>query len=418
MADSDYSPVLSPEEEELGQRRFLAASPLIPGVGRAGVSAPPNMPAQQPSAPEGFAPVTPSVAPPAPPQWQDYAPVQPKSKAGRIGMDIADVASLGHVPAFREAMAQRNFENATAAHNMEFNEGLQARQEQRAAETAQSEEQLREAQAGALKGTHPVFDPNTGQIAYLGDKDYAAYLNAQTRAGATEGAAATRAGATTGAAKINADERLEAVKQQGQQAMDRLEKSDVFKQWQTEQDNRTKEDIARIAASKAPAALTSMAEYARGGLTSLDTASDLMDQLESEGAMGESWAQNKIEDWIFGKGAVDPTLPPEVRQQIGQLRMALQLASGALTRAHSGRSAGQMYEDISRMMGPGQDWNALRGTIDAVNKTLTGYADAATPQNINSLQTPVNPSVPGTPPAGGDPLAGAIANYQQSKKGK
>jgi hypothetical protein len=193
------------------------------------------------------------------------------------------------------------------------------------------------------------------------------------------------------------------------QNMDQFRSTDAYRHWKENQDNRTKEDLAnkRLAVTqqgqertqdKAPAAMMQSAVFAQGGLSTLNDARAAMDRLQQAGVMG-SLPANTIEDWIFGKGLVDPTLPPAVRNDIGKLRSAMQLTSSATMRAHTGRSSREIYNDFKQSLSPGQDWDALKGAMEETGGILTQYANAASDANIHAIRGGTN--VPARPGGGG-----------------
>lgn len=177
--------------------------------------------------------------------------------------------------------------------------------------------------------------------------------------------------------------------------------TDAYRKWATNLNNDTKNRIANLTQDKAPATMMQTAQFAQGGLTSLDDASQLMDRLEQSGVLG-SLPANKVEDWIFGKGLVDPTLDPQTRRDIGQLRSAMDLAGSAMLRAHTGRTSKEIYDDFKGMLGVGQDWSALRGAMDESRKLLGEYAGAASDVNIKNIRSGGTSSPP-PPPTKGAP---------------
>lgn len=195
---------------------------------------------------------------------------------------------------------------------------------------------------------------------------------------------------------------------------EQFQKTDQYRRWKANLDNDTRMKVASITANKAPAATVESAIYAQGGNKSLNDAKSLMSALQAKGVMG-SLPANWIENWIFGKGAVDPNLDPETRGQIGQLRAALELSGSAMLRAHTGRTSQQIYEDFKNMLGPGQDWSALGGAIDESQGMLQHYVDAASNQHISDLRSGAS----STPAAGGPkPIPqGAVSGTMNGKKG-
>jgi len=175
-----------------------------------------------------------------------------------------------------------------------------------------------------------------------------------------------------------------------------------FRQWKEKLDVDTRLRIAAMMQGRAPANILTIATFAQGGLTQLQDAKAAMQRLEQRGVMGQNWAVNKVEDWVFGAGAVDPNLDPETRRDIGILRSSLGYTSSATMRAHTGRSSQEMYQDFKRSLGPGQDWNALQGAIQQTDTLLGEYVNAASNANIMRMRTGGGPAAP-TPPAGGTP---------------
>ena len=179
---------------------------------------------------------------------------------------------------------------------------------------------------------------------------------------------------TQGRSTANLEERIRQFKQ-----------TDDYRKWKENLDIQTKKDIAAMQQSKAPAAMMQTAEFASGGLKALDDATAAMQRLQARGVMGTLPA-NKVEDWIFKKGLVDPSLDAETRRDIGVLRSSMELAGSAMLRAHTGRTSKEIYDDFKGMLGVGQDWSALRGAMDESRGMLQGYADSATDTNIKKIR--------------------------------
>lgn len=188
---------------------------------------------------------------------------------------------------------------------------------------------------------------------------------------------------------------------QGQQNIDNklleFRQTDDYRRWKDQQDNATKVGIARLNAStrmattganqdKAPAAVMQTAIFSKGGLERLQDADSAMSRLQAKGVLGSSVAQNKVEDWIFGKGMVDPSLDPQTRQDIGKVRAALGYTSSAAMRAHTGRTSQEIYNDFKARLGANQDWSALKGAMDETKSMLTDYALSASDASIRSLR--------------------------------
>lgn len=173
--------------------------------------------------------------------------------------------------------------------------------------------------------------------------------------------------------------------------------TDQYRRWKAQMDNDTRERIAQMrlqaTTNKAPAAMMQTAVFAKGGLERIADAEAEMSKLEASGVMG-SLPGNKVEDWIFGKGLVDPSLPPDVRQSIGKMRAALGYTSSAAMRAHTGRTSREIYDDFKTRLGAGQDWSALRGAIDETRGMLSDYATSASDENVRAIRSGTNIAAP------------------------
>jgi hypothetical protein len=163
--------------------------------------------------------------------------------------------------------------------------------------------------------------------------------------------------------------------------------TDEYKKWKTKLDNETKIKVADLTASKAPAAMLQTSSFADGALTMLNDADSAMKRLEAKGVFASNVAQNKAENWIFGKGLVDPSLDAETRKDIGTMRAAMGYTSTAAMRAHTGRTSREIYDDFKQRLGAGQDWSALRGAMDETRTLMTHYRDAATNANIKRIRS-------------------------------
>jgi hypothetical protein len=196
-------------------------------------------------------------------------------------------------------------------------------------------------------------------------------------------------------------------------ALDQFRVTDQYRKWKEQLDIDTRTRIAQMhldaTVNKAPAAMMQTAVFSKGGLERIQDAETAMSDLEAKGVMG-SLPANKVQDWIFGKGLVDPSLPPDVRKEIGQLRAALGYTSSAAMRAHTGRTSQEIYEDFKTRLGPGQDWSALRGAIDETKGMLTDYAQSASDANIRSIRSGNN--IPPPPGGGGKTVTMKAPNGQ------
>jgi hypothetical protein len=171
----------------------------------------------------------------------------------------------------------------------------------------------------------------------------------------------------------------------------RQDKLSMFKQtqqyrvWKENQDTQTKLQVANMNQDKAPAAIMQTAAFAQSGMNRLQDAKAALAGLEQRGILG-SVPANKMEDWIFGKGLVDPSLSPQDKTDIGRLRAALTYTSSAAMRAHTGRSSREIYDDFKRTMGLNQSSEALKGAVGETESMLNDYATGATDQAIRVLR--------------------------------
>jgi hypothetical protein len=227
-------------------------------------------------------------------------------------------------------------------------------------------------------------------------------------------------GAQQTGAEQRAQESIAAANQRfatGQQnKLDMFKQTQQYQIWKAKLDNDTKLRVAALTQSKAPAAIMQTAEFATGGLNLLADARTALEDLKSRGVLG-SVTSDKLEDWIFGKGLVDPNLDPQTRREIGQLRSALGYTSSAAMRAHTGRTSMEIYDDFKRGLGLGQGIDALEGTMDETEKMLGQYSQAASDENIMRMRQGIGPQnvpPPNAPPAGagaGAPSADPFAQF-------
>lgn len=164
-----------------------------------------------------------------------------------------------------------------------------------------------------------------------------------------------------------------------------FQQTDEYRRFALKYNGDLRMKIAEMQQDKAPAAMMQSATFAQGALSTLADAEVAMQSLEQRGVMG-SLPANKVEDWIFGKGLVDPSLDAQTRKDIGTLRSALGYTSSAAMRAHTGRTSQEIYNDFKSSLGPGQDWSALRGAMDETKKIMTQYSQAASDANIQNLR--------------------------------
>jgi hypothetical protein len=187
-----------------------------------------------------------------------------------------------------------------------------------------------------------------------------------------------------------------ATQSQRSDKLDMFHQSQQYNAWKTNQDNQTKLQVAQLSQSKAPAAIMHTAAFAQGGLSMLNDANAAMQRLEARGVLGNV-ASNKIEDWIFGKGLVDPTLPAQDKEDIGKLRAAATYTSSAAMRAHTGRSSREIYDDFKNTMGINQGPDAWKGAMQETENMLSQYSQGATNASIMALRGMSVPPAPQTP---------------------
>ena len=179
--------------------------------------------------------------------------------------------------------------------------------------------------------------------------------------------------------------------------------TDQYRKIKDANDNAVKLKIAELQTNKAPAAMLGTAEFASGGLDLMQDAKTALTDLRQKGVLN-SIPSNKIEDMLFGKGLVDPSLDADTRREIGQLRAALSYTSSAAMKAHTGRTSNEIYSDFKNTLGLGQEGNALDGALDETGRMLTTYSKAGSTENIENLRS-------------GKPAAGTGAADKSASKG-
>lgn len=329
------------------------------------------------------------------------------------------MANAGHGPGSfgRGFGAAMNAPRTLAIENQQLQNQQQLQQselQQRQAQTQLTQQQLanlpaeQQARLSALT-QQPRFDPDTH--AYLGtmnDAQYANYIKGQ-------GASNQRA----------LNQKPDPVKALMQRAMDALDKGDrdtynatlkeltqlqgtrtgeaqqnrltMFHQtqeyqvWKAKFDAANRLQIAQMTQNKAPAAMMQTAEFSRSGLKMLDEGEQAFNDLRNRGVLG-SVPANKLEDWVFGKGLIDPSLSAHDRAQIGKMRAAFTYTSTAAMRAHTGRSSREIYDDFKNTLGVGQSSDALEGAIGETRSMLQEYADSASDANIQAIRGGGTPS--------------------------
>lgn len=241
-----------------------------------------------------------------------------------------------------------------------------------------------QAQIAALT-QQPRFSPQGQYLGNMNDAQYQQYLRggqaaqvgAQSRADTTAANNKTKTDIATQNNQSKANSLAEKVGE--------FKTTDDYRKWKTTLDNDTRVRVANMSADKAPAALIQTATFAKGGLDRLSDADAAMQRLEAKGVFG-SVGKNKVEDWVFGKGLVDPSLDSQTRADVGKLRAALGYTSSAAMRAHTGRTSQEIYNDFKSRLGAGQDWSALRGAMDETKGMLSDYANSASDKSIRAIR--------------------------------
>jgi hypothetical protein len=274
----------------------------------------------------------------------------------------------------------------------------QAQQQQSLEQERQSQAQYRAAQAQAMG--EQVTLPN-GMVVpkSLAEKMLPAQIAAQSR----ENVAGVQAGTSKANVTATNASREKVASQNTAAKLGEFQQTQDYLKWKAKLDSDTKLRVGAMqkqaTQDKAPAAMFQSATFAKGGMDSFADARKDMETLEKLGVMG-SLPANKVEDWIFGKGLVDPNLPPDVRRTIGHLRASINLGSSAMLRAHTGRTSKEIYDDFKSMLGPGQDWSALRGAMDESTSILTNYATAPSDANIAAMRAGQSATPNSAPPPG------------------
>ena len=327
-------------------------------------------------------------------------PQQPQSRGDMtlnflgefLGNMAQGLSQAGHGPG-------ANLRGFGAAVQAPYQRNLQDFQVQQQAQQQQAQLGLEQARTQAQVAAYtaqPRFDPQSRQfLGVMTDAQYTQYLRGQGAAGLNVQGRKDITGANIASREKIAGENI--ASKEWVAAKSLAEKTNEFKTtqdyrvWKEKLDKDTQLKVAQLTAGKAPATLFQTATFANGGLKTLNDAQQLMDTLEAKGVFGKNVAQNKVEDWIFGKGLVDPSLDPITRRQIGQLRNALDLTASAMQKAHTGRGMKEMYDDFKKTHGAGQDWEVLRGAMDESKDLLTDYSGVASDENIRRMRGGVAP---------------------------
>lgn len=243
----------------------------------------------------------------------------------------------------------------------------------------QGMDQFRKAQASQYEMVDvPLPDGTTGQ---LPKKFMGAWLAATTKTATGDAANASR----EKIAGMNNDTKLDIAGQANATKLDQFKQTLAYKQWKEKLDIGTKMRVAQMNMGKAPAAMMQTATFAKSGLDLLDDARTAFNDLKNRGVLGDV-SSDKMENWIFGKGLIDPSVSPADRQKISKLRAALSYTSSAAMRAHTGRTSQEIYNDFKGTLGLGQGSDALEGAMDETQKMLGTYAVSASDAAIQNLR--------------------------------
>lgn len=154
---------------------------------------------------------------------------------------------------------------------------------------------------------------------------------------------------------------------------------------------------------KAPGSMVQTAGYAQGALGTIQESKFILNDLAEKGIL-DGVAKNKMENWLFGNGLVDPSLPPDVQYEISQLKNNLMFVGSGEVRAHTGRSADDMRKEFNQANSMGQAIATLNAALDVGQKVMSGYAGQATYSAQRKLRTGTsgtpnsNPSNPSAQP--------------------
>lgn len=264
------------------------------------------------------------------------------------------------------------------------------------AEELKAKTEFQKAQAESLTPSIPMQDANGNTVmmppAHVGQAFSAGYRFAATtqaagtRAGAAKDVANIGAGAKLGVAEIGADTKKTLAAQSLREKVREYNSTDSYRYFKTKLDDETKLKVAELTQNKAPGIMLQAAGYASGGQQEISRAKAIMDDMENRGVLGQTILDNKTEDFLFSNGLANPSWDGPTRYQMGQLRQALSLSSSALLRAHTGRTSQDIYRDYKQANNIGQDWSALRGSLDESNGLLQHYVDMASTASITKLR--------------------------------
>lgn len=257
--------------------------------------------------------------------------------------------------------------------------------------SVQSMDQFRKAQADQYQMVDvPLPDGTTGQLPkkFLGQ-----WMAAQGKLASGDAANASR----EKIAQLGADTKLDIAGQSNATKLDQFKQTQAYKIWKEKLDVGTRLNVAKMNMGKAPAAMMQTATFAQSGINRLDDAQEAFQDLKQRGVLGNV-SSDKLEDWIFGKGLVDPSLPPADRKQISRLRAALSYTSSAAMRAHTGRTSQEIYNDFKSTMSLGQGSDALEGAMSETRSMLGDYAVSASDAAIQNLRNAAGVKAPTAQP--------------------
>lgn len=333
-----------------------------------------NIAGAHPQQPQQQAPLDPADAPPPQP------PSPPRPQGGLIKQLLSNFfagagdAMMHHVGLpTPEEQAQQEYHNKLLAYNAQQIAGL--RQAQAAFQTAKAGQT-----ENVPKFTEDMVQQYGLPLSLIGQPITAA-LGGMARAGIAQDTSVQN-NATNNATRRELGDQANATK------LTALATNDAYKRYAADLAAKTRIKTAGMSQGKAPAAMMQTATFAQSGLNRLQDAEGIFKDLKQSGVLG-SVTTDKMEDWIFGHGLIDPSLPPETRYKIGQLRTALGLAGSAMVRAHTGRTSQEIYRDIKGMVALNQGSDALEGSIDESKKMLNDYAYSASDAAVHGLRTGV-----------------------------
>lgn len=315
---------------------------------------------------------------------------------GNFAVSLASgMAASGHGPGANERGAAAAIMAPQQQNIAQFQMQQQAQEQQARIAQQQAQTQSTEEQAALV----PVTLPDGTKI-QLPANLAKTMIDAQTSAAARQNVATTQTGGRVQAAQITAKSREDIAAKSAAERWQEFQQGTAYKTWKTKFDAANQQKIAQmridaqksmqnLQQNKAPAAIMQTAVFAGSGLKMMDEADAAMQRLEQRGVMG-SLPANKVQDWIFGKGLVDPSLDKETRNDIGKLRAALGYTSSAAMVAHTRRTSNEIFNDFKSRLGPGQDWAALRGAMEETRSLLNGYVTAASDASIQSIRQGTN----------------------------